>query len=245
MKLIEKFKLQIRARKYRKKNDVGGVDYMLSVIKPGQTLLDIGSHKAGYLYWMRKCVGKEGEIYAFEPQTLLYKYICRIIQYFEWKNVIVEHLALSDKIGKTTLYIPVNEVNKQSSPEASLLKPTENKKINKTETVSIQTLDNYCSIHSIQPEFLKIDVEGNELNVLKGGEEILKRFKPKILVEIEVRHAGIENAKKTFRLLESIGYTGHFICGANRYPLEKFDFDKHQNRNDLHNYCNNFTFEFF
>ena len=49
MKWIERIKLQLRANKYRYKDDIGGVDFILQTIKEGQTVLDIGAHKGGYL----------------------------------------------------------------------------------------------------------------------------------------------------------------------------------------------------
>lgn len=206
MKLIERIKLQRRANKYKNKDDIGGIAYVNSSIKTGQTVLDIGAHKAGYLYFIRKQVGSGGSVFAFEPQSNLYQYIIKIKRLFNWENVTVEHLALS-------------------------------------ETVSTETLDSYCSRKAIKPDFLKIDVEGNELNVFKGGIETLKKNKPKIIVEIEARHVGQALVLETFQFLESLQYKGHFIQRQNRIPLSSFNLDIHQNINDKANYCNNFTFE--
>ena len=243
MRIIERLKLQIRAYKYKNSNDIGGIAFMRASIKNGQISMDIGAHKAGYLYWMLKLVGETGKVIAFEPQSFLFEYITSIKKLFKWNNVIVEHLALSDIIGKTKLYIPINKTKKQSSPGATLLKVTNQKQIEKTEIIQTQTLDNYCSLKNIKPNFLKIDVEGNELNVFKGGEKIIRKYKPKILVEIEARHVGIERVQETFQFLQALGYNGYFIHGSKYRKISKFSFEKFQNINDMKNYCNNFTFE--
>ena len=105
-KIIEKQKLRLRANRYRNKLDKGGIAYLLSAIKKGQTVMDIGAHKAGYLYWMVKQTGNTGMVYSFEPQRRLYEYIGKIKTIYRWDNLVVENMALSDKTGVATLYIP-------------------------------------------------------------------------------------------------------------------------------------------
>ncbi|MDD5571301.1 MAG: FkbM family methyltransferase [Bacteroidales bacterium] len=243
MKFIESIKLQKRARKYKNKDDKGGIAYITSVITKGQTALDIGAHKAGYLYFMLRQVGGKGMVFAFEPQSKLYNYIIKIKELFSWNNVIVENLALSDTAGTATLYIPANKVSKASSPGATIVEQKEHKEIGATEIAATETLDSYCSRHNIKPDFLKIDVEGNELKIFLGGVETLKKYKPKILVEIEARHVGQEKVLETFRFMESLGYKGNFIHGLNYMPISSFSFDKFQNTGNMKNYCNNFIFE--
>ena len=243
MKFIERIKLEHRANKYKNKDDVGGIAYINSAIQPGQTVMDIGAHKAGYLYFIRKRVGNSGKVYAFEPQSNLYNYIKKIKGLFRWDNVTIEHLALSDSDGEVTLYIPTNKVSKNSSPGATIVEHKERTDMNVTETVRTETLDSYCSRNGIKPDFLKIDVEGNEFRIFQGGSETLKKHKPKIIVEIEAQHVGKEKVLETFRLLETFGYKGQVVQGLNRIQLENFNFAIHQNTSDKGNYCNNFIFE--
>ncbi len=87
-------------------------------------------------------------------------------------------------------------------------------------------------------------MEGNELRVLRGGIETLKKHKQKVFVEIEARHVGEEIVLETFEFMESLGYKGQFIHPTAHYlPLSSFSFEKHQNISDKDNYCNNFIFE--
>jgi FkbM family methyltransferase len=243
MKFIEYLKLAYRANKYKNKNDTGGIAYILSSIKEGQTVLDIGAHKAGYLYFILKQAGDTGKVFAFEPQSALYNYVSKIKKLFNWKNVIIEHLALSDTAGKVTLYIPSNKKSNASSPGATIVQNSGRTDIGATEEVATETLDTYCKQHNIQPDFLKIDVEGNELRIFKGGINTLKNHKPKILVEIEARHVGKEKVLETFKFLEELGYKGYFILDTKHLPRSSFDFEKYQNIEDMKNYCNNFIFE--
>jgi FkbM family methyltransferase len=243
MRLIEIFKLRYRANKYKRKDDKGGIAYINASILKGQTVFDIGAHKAGYLYAMLRLTGDQGQIFAFEPQRSLYDYISKLKRLFAWANVTVEHLALSDSSSTATLYIPHNNVAKGSSPGATIVEHKERNDFTQTEKVQTETLDSYCKRKNIKPDFLKIDVEGNELPIFKGGIETLKAYKPKIMVEIEARHVGRERVLETFAFMRSLGYTGQFIHGTDRLPLDSFSFEKYQNTDDKSNYCNNFTFE--
>jgi FkbM family methyltransferase len=240
MKLIELIKLKYRANKYKTRNDIGEIAYIESKLKAGQTVLDIGAHKAGYLYLMLKKVGTGGKVYAFEPQSRLYNYITKLKALFNWGNVTVEHLALSDENGSVTLFVPAAK-GKFTSPGATIA-PKEQKEYGIKEEVKAETLDSYCTRHNIVPNFMKIDVEGNELRVFKGGIQMLTTHKPAMIFECEARHIGKKRVTEVFEFLQGLGYKGSFICGQDRVELSEFDFDKHQVE-DMKPYCNNFIFE--
>ncbi|MEO6728482.1 MAG: FkbM family methyltransferase [Candidatus Dojkabacteria bacterium] len=241
LKLLNHLKLVLRANKYKNKNDKGGISYILNSINSGDTVLDIGCHKAGYLYFMLKKAGDTGKIYAFEPQNNLFKDLVELKKSLNWKNVSISNIALSDKKEKIVLHIPIKG-SKTDSPGASLLNVfDENQAILDQETET-NTIDDYCKLHQLTPDFLKIDVEGNELEVLKGGLNILKTLKPKILIESEERHVGQAKVKEVFELLKNLGYQGRFIKDEDYIPLAEFNFEKHQKINQKP-YCNNFIFE--
>jgi len=241
--MIERLKLEYRTFRYQYRDDVGGMYFIKKNVQPGDTVFDIGAHKGGYLNAIRKCVGKLGTVVGFEPQSFLYDYLISIKKSLHWSNVTIERLALSDKTGKSNLYIPANKVKQDSSPEASLLESKSERNINRIEEVNTQTLDNYVKQYNLRPAFLKIDVEGNELNIFKGGTELLNNLKPKIIVEIEARHVGKEKAMETFDFLTNLNYSGKFIHKKEFIGLDKFSFARHQNTDNMDDYCNNFIFE--
>jgi len=243
MKWIESIKLKYRAFKYKNKNDKGGISYLISAITKGQTVFDIGAHKAGYLYFMQKQVGEYGKVFAFEPQSCLFNYIKKLKALLNWQNVTIEHLALSDTAVKTILFIPAKKGTNASSPGATIIADKNRADFGLKEEVNTETLDAYCIRNNVQPDFLKIDVEGNELKIFQGGLAIITKFKPKIYVEIEARHIGREQATKTFDYLQNIGYKGYFLHGTSHIPMSDFSFEKYQNTKDMKNYCNNFIFE--
>lgn len=242
MKILEKIRLAHRAHTYKTRYDRGGIKYAFQSIQKNDTVMDIGSHKGGYLYYFQQLVGNNGKVFAFEPQTILHTYLAHIKQLFRWSNVTLEHLALSDSQGTVTLYVPCNK-HGVSSPGASIICNPKRPDINITEEIQTNTVDNYCALHNIKPSFLKIDVEGNELHIFKGGEQTLKKYKPKLLFECEAQHIGRDQVMETFNYLEQLGYKGQFIFGDKFLPLSDFSFDEYQNLNNKSKYCNNFIFE--
>jgi FkbM family methyltransferase len=243
MDFLEKIKLKLRAEKYRTKHDAGGIAYLQDVVKTGDTVIDIGAHKGGYLYFILKQTGDSGKVYAFEPQSSLYNYLLKLKKMFGWKNLTLEHLAVSSTPGTVTLYIPSNKKSSGSSPGASIVESEKTVQTDIKEHVRTVTLDAYCTENNIQPKFLKIDVEGNELQIFKGGVHTLKKYKPRLLVEIEERHIGKGGVIQTWQFLQAMGYNGFFIEGKDKKPLSEFSFERHQNLENMSQYCNNFIFE--
>jgi lipopolysaccharide/colanic/teichoic acid biosynthesis glycosyltransferase len=93
--------------------------------------------------------------------------------------------------------------------------------------VDCERLDDYRFVR--QPQLLKIDVEGHELELLRGGEQLLERARPAILVEIEQRHHDRE-VGEIFDFLSDRGYDGWFVRGERLLPLELFDVQRDQLR---------------
>lgn len=243
MQFIEKIKVQYRAQKYQTKLDPGEIAYLYSVLKPGDTALDIGAHKAGYLYHLQRAVGANGMVHAFEPQPTLFNYLEEVVAVFAWQHVQVHERALSDKNSEKPLYIPLNKTGSSTSPGATLVPHSSRADYRKVEGIKTILLDDFCQAYQFVPKLIKIDVEGNELAVFKGGVGTLERHRPKILVEIEARHIGKEKALACFQFLMDIGYEAYFIQGKSKRPLADFIFEEHQNPARSKPYCNNFIFE--
>lgn len=240
-KMFEQIRLQLRAEKYRNREDRGGIAYILSSVKNGDTVFDIGAHKGGYLYFLQQQVGENGAVFAFEPQAVLHNYLTELKSLLNWVNVCVEKDAVSGHSGKAILCIPYNNGQK-SSPCATIIHSHMDFDFRRKEEVDTVALDDYCHQHHIRPDFLKIDVEGNELSVFEGAKKMLVSYKPKILFECEARFVGAEKVRTTFLYLQNLGYRGYFIEGRRCRPISEFSLSQHQNSSSGI-YCNNFIFE--
>ncbi len=142
-------------------------------INPPNTIIDIGSNKGQFMMLIEKMFPNK-IIYSFEPiEEMLQKQ--KKFFYYK-KNVFFNNFALGNEISKKDFFI----TNRKDS--SSFLKIVENKnksknyEIKEKRQIQINTLDNYfLDKNIILPILIKIDVQGFELEVLKGSKELLKK----------------------------------------------------------------------
>ena len=146
---------------------------MQIVLEHNSTFIDVGSHKGEVLSKALK-IAPKGKHYAFEPIPQIHKKLDkRYGQYCDVKNI-----GLSDHFGETSFNHVV------SNPAYSGIKQRTYPKKEKIEEITIQvdTLDNQL-FDQERIDMIKIDVEGGELDVLKGAIKILNKFHPVIVFE--------------------------------------------------------------
>jgi len=239
--LIGKIKYIYRAFRIRFRLDKNEINYLVHNLKPGDIAVDIGAHKGGYLYWMKKAV-QHGRVYAFEPQVKLFNYLNSY--YNNTDRVTIEHMGLSNKSGEVQFYIP--KTAKGDSPGARI-DSLQEESYSQT-TIQTTTLDTYFLDRNIHPSFIKIDVEGHEQQVIRGGLKLLQTAKPTLLIECENRHLSDCTVLDVFRLLTDIGYKGYFFRNDQLQSIENFDASVHQKTGAGRfwaekDYINNFIFE--
>ena len=242
---FSKIKFLYRAMKYRYKNDIPELQYILKNISKGDSVLDIGTHKGGYLHWMRQAVGNSGTVIAFEPQPSLHNYVSQAIDAYGYKNIELHHAGVSYQEGTLKLFIPKTEG--LTSPGATF---EERNDIENGHfiTVPVLQLDKLLMKRAEPINFIKMDVEGHELQVFKGAEQILKRDKPKLIFECENRHLNAIKVEDVFNHLTALDYDGFFFLNGQLTSIEQFNSSRHQATNDNKEivnkslYANNFVF---
>lgn len=185
--------------------------YLLSLVKPGMTMLDIGAN-IGYMTLIcSQAVGNMGKVISFEPNPIMLQELKHNLELNNISNVIIEPIALGDINGKLELVLP--EIGKESH---SSLRPNSTFTSVGTTSVLTETLDSVVKRLSLKNiDIIKIDVEGAELLVLKGGEEVLTKMRPLILFE------SAEN------LTEAFGYSVCdvlFFVGSFKYQLKQISY---------------------
>ena len=183
-------------------------------------------------------IGAEGRVVAIEPLPDLAKMLTRAVDHLHLP-VTVYNCALSSKEGEADLRVPV--VN---GGRAAGFATLENRDFEgKSYHVKLRRLDDICRDHPGRLSFIKIDVEGHELEVLRGSIETLAR-RPNLLIEIEQRHSTVP-ITDTFEFLKSHGFRGEFLDENSKpHPLEEFDPTKHQivEKVGTDHYVSNFIF---
>lgn len=168
-------------------------------------------------------------------------------QRFANTSVTVFGFALSEKDEEIELRIPVQENGSQISSLATIERDNSLSGLSTTSTtIQCRRLDG-LALKSVG--FMKIDVEGHEISVLKGAIELIDRDHPHVLIEIEERHkpGAIRAAIDFFR---ERNYHAFFLLGRELLPIEQFDAGRFQNPTAIYRstvlpgrmYANNFVF---
>jgi FkbM family methyltransferase len=206
------------------------------VLRPGDVAVDAGAYKGGYAYWMRHAVGTRGAVLAFEPQPELATYLRETVVAFGWDNVHVEQAALSASEGEAALHVPGHA----PSQRGSLVVERAGARV---VPVRIGTLDAFLAGRALpRPiRLLKLDVEGHEMEALRGAERTLLRDRPLLLFECEERFGATGSVERVLAYVGSLGYRGGFFWRGEMVDARAFDLEVHQVEG-TRPYANNFAF---
>lgn len=177
--------------------------------------MDIGANVGAYLYQLENKLQPQN-IYAFEPNEKLCKRLKRI-----FPAVHTLPLALSDENTFAEFKVPVmngKKIHSRGTLQTKLRE--EGESASEIHKMKVIKLDDWAEIeHFTRLNFIKIDVEGNELHTLRGAKKTLQKFKPTIMVEIEQRHHE-EPVWNIISEVENWGFEAHYL-DRNSLNLEK------------------------
>lgn len=150
-------------------------------LRSGMTVLDIGAHHGFYTLLASKLIGPKGRVLAFEPSERERKRLARHVALNRCSNVQIEPLALGSCTSQADLYL----VDGTEDYCNSLRPPVVEAKTHKIR-VDVTSLDEFRSRAGVQTiDFVKLDVEGAELEVLKGARSLLTAIpRPVMLIEV-------------------------------------------------------------
>jgi FkbM family methyltransferase len=196
-----------------------------ALVKTHGVVVDVGAHRGLYTTWFARRVGVAGEVHAFEPNPMFHRRLAAIGAYLP--QVTLHPTALSSREAQTDLYVP--RLAERQVPALGRLALEGGFRGVSHDSIEVKTerLDDVSFLRP--PSFLKIDVEGHELKVLRGGERLLRDVSPSILVEVEQRHRD-GDVREVFGFLAGLGYTGWFVRDNTLQPIDSFDLQRDQLR---------------
>ena len=164
------------------------------LVKPGDVCFDIGAAAGLYTLALSQLAGPEGQVHSFEPVPFAHPFLTKLLGTRSTANVRHHAVALGVEPGDGVMSVPVGKhgpVTGRSFLDADCAGQGSNAEFRSQigVDVKVQTFDGICAGENLtRLDFIKIDVEGAELQVLKGGQAAIERFRPVVLVEIEDRH---------------------------------------------------------
>ncbi len=201
------------------------------LVPAGAIAIDVGANNGLYTYALSRLGAR---VEAFEPVPVC----ARTLEAFGSGNVRVHEVALSSSSGERDMFVP-RARGVMHTGLASFRKPDG---MFEAIRVPVRRLDEY---RFKGVSFIKIDVEGHELEIVRGATQTIATSHPMLLIEVEQRHLTIP-MEEVFRELLQMGYKGFFLFDGRINPLNAFSYTRHQEAfldNVLADeYVNNFIF---
>jgi FkbM family methyltransferase len=205
------------------------------LVRPDWTFFDVGSYFGYYSLLVSQLSGGRATVHAFEPFSSNYDLLLEHKAMNGFDNVHTHRLAISNHGGEVEFQLPrpsacqgggwvIEEANQAEAPE-------------RTQRVRAVTLDDFVAERAIDRlDFIKVDTEGAEINVLTGAADTVRRFRPGMFIEVNPE-ALARYGRQPEELRETIREMGYLPFRATRSGLRRFD-----DFASVSTYCNVFCF---
>jgi len=192
------------------------------LVKPGDVAFDIGANVGAHTLGLARSVGPRGRVFAFEPADFAFA-------------KLQTNLALNPELSARTeanQILLADTLTASAEPEIyaswplggqGSVHPKHRGRLASTSGASIDALDHFTERRQIdRVNVIKLDVDGHELPVLRGGLALLKRFRPILVMEMSPYiHAEEKNSfGELVRLLKDAGYRIEDAANGHALPLE-------------------------
>ena len=152
---------------------VGEQDLFASLVRAGQLVVEVGANIGAHTVQLSQLVGSDGEIYAFEPQRIVFQALCANLALNQCANVKAWQAAVGSHSGMIT--VPAIDPSKRANFGGVSVYG-----VQEGEPVQLVPLDAFDlpACH-----FLKVDVEGMEVDVVKGAQKTIDMYRPLMYLE--------------------------------------------------------------
>jgi FkbM family methyltransferase len=163
------------------------------LVSSGDVVAEVGANIGAHTVQLAKLVGNSGEVYAFEPQRVVFQLLCANVALNDAFHVRTYHAACGQQAG--TMKVPPVDYRHPDSNfgGVSLVDVAQG------EAVPVLALD---ALEFRALRLLKVDVEGMELAVIAGARQQIRRHRPVLYVENDRR----AQSPHLIRLIQELGY---------------------------------------
>jgi FkbM family methyltransferase len=182
--------LQVGARASLSEPELLGLSQF---VRPGAICFDVGAAYGMYTFPLSRLAGPAGQVHSFEPLPVPYRILEAGRRATGARNVRLTNAAVGSSMGWRRLILPYRfglPIHGWAHLQEGLKHPGRFT-VTRTLEVAVHTVDRVCELREIsRVDFMKVDVEGFEPEVLKGAERTIQQHRPTLLLEIEDRHLG-------------------------------------------------------
>ncbi|HMT78479.1 MAG TPA: FkbM family methyltransferase [Saprospiraceae bacterium] len=185
--------------------------FLLKEVKPGSEFADIGAHFGYFTLLAATLVGQNGRVHSFEPGTNTFSVL--EMNSSRFSNIQAANTAISDESGQLQFYEFPTYYSEYNTVDISQFEDKDWIKKFRPEKIKVQaiTIDDLVSTIAFKPNIIKMDVEGAEGKVIKGGMRYFKEEAPVIVMEYLSASRGNEPHKMAVEMLLSLGYRVYIL----------------------------------
>ncbi len=183
------------------------------LIAPDAVVFDVGAH-AGQFTKLFSKLARDGTVYAFEPSPYTFAILQSVVRLRRLHNVALVTAGVGAEPGTLSLQTPIKARGSLGFGLAHLGESERSEPMHRAD-VRIITLDSFCAEHDLRPTFIKADIEGWELQMLRGAAGLINDAKPALMLEVidtHLRRAG-DNRDALFGFLADAGYVRAEVAG--------------------------------
>jgi FkbM family methyltransferase len=182
-------------------------------VKPGDYVIDVGANIGIFTSQLAHRVGPSGRVFAFEASPVHFQTVKRNIELQGLSQVKLNNFALADK-ESVAMHFTTRSSGSLVSDYSQF-----GMELRETNQVQTRRLDDVLSDEEARRvTFMKIDVDGNEIDVLRGSENVLRLSHARLLVEVSERAQELAGTT-ALALLEIISSFGYWFQIANEAPI--------------------------
>jgi FkbM family methyltransferase len=204
-------------------------DFLRANCKKGDVVIDIGAHIGLFSVCASQLTGETGKVYAFEPAPKTNNLLKHTITINKMQNTIHSRKeAIGEADGVTFFNISDLEADNSNS----LVAYKTDRELRKVE-INLMSIDSFVSKYTLNKvNFIKIDAEGYELDVLKGAQQTLKTLKPTVILALHPAgiNANGDTLEQIFDLIQSLSFTMFLV----KKKISREEFCSQTNLFDVH-----------
>jgi FkbM family methyltransferase len=196
------------------------------LVRPGNTVVDVGANVGWYTRYLSNIVGQQGRVISLEPMPETFALLSICVRWYRLSNVVLFNVGASESNKSAVMHVPRYDSGGDNFYRAHVVDDGLPSDAMHRREVKLRSLDSLLGENVHDVAFIKCDVEGHELELIKGSCETIKAQKAAWLIEVtRTSDPDIDgtNSYQIFQALGTHGYTPWWLDGNRLRRRKKGD----------------------